>query len=326
MGGRGSGRKRRNQGSRSFASTATQTRSGRMPKVSKRFAYANKRNMARKNAPLKETKNRTDEEVHSKFQTSLTGYYAQNPIVPHLWPQAGSKVFPLKIFALDSMKQGVDEDQMTGRAVFAKYLKMKIQLNFPESTNVPQDQPDMYIVHGWIKDSPSLNGITSVEGVTNPENWSIQNDWDWIRDQLAPYFDEREDKLRYIPKQNGNVAIVDYHRVKPKVRQGWGRQRTTAVQFGDPTNTVLSVGTIMDYHRTIRWNMMKKIHYQMGDASTFTGTGSGRLNNFYINMNQWRPFACLYCPQLGDNVTNPPLTTANLPKVAYNSCLYYSDS
>lgn len=82
----------------------------------------------------------------------------------------------------------------------------------------------------------------------------------------------------------------------------------------------------MDYHRTIRWNMMKKIHYQMGDASTFTGTGSGRLNNFYINMNQWRPFACLYCPQLGDNVTNPPLTTANLPKVAYNSCLYYSDS
>ena len=302
-----------------------QTRA-RKAKVAKKFAYANKRRMAQKNAPLKEVKNRTDEEVHSKFQTSLTGYYAQNPIVFHPWAQLGSKVMPLKIFALDSMKQGIDEDQMTGRAVFAKYLKMKIHLQFPESINVPQDQPDMYIVHGWIKDSPSLNGVNTVNGVSNPENWSIQNDWDWIRDQLAPYFDEREDKLRYIPKQNGNVAISDYHRIKPKVRQGWGRQRTTAVQFGDPTNTVLSVGTLMDYHRTLKWKMMRKVHYQMGDVATFTGTGTGRLNNFYINMNQWRPFACLYCPQLQDGTTNPPLVIANLPKVAYNSILYYTDS
>lgn len=292
----------------------------------KRFAYGNKRRMASKNAPLKETKNRTDEEVKSTFNTSLTGYYAQNPVTPHLWPQEGSKVYPLKMFSLDSMKQGVDEDQMTGRSIFAKYLKMKIQLNFPESINVPQDQPDMYIVHGWIKDSPSLNGTNVVEGVTNPEQWSLQNDWDWLRNQLDPYFNEREDKLRYIPKQNSNLAIVDYHRIKPKVRQGWGRQRTTAVQFGDPNNTVLSVGTIMDYHRTLKWNMMRKIHYQMGDPNTFTGTGSGRLNNFYININQWRPFACLYCPQLGDNITNPALTKENLPKIAYNSILYYTDS
>lgn len=301
-------------------------------RVAKRFAYANKRRMASKNAPLKEVKNRTDEEVKEKLNTSLIGYYAQNPIVPHPWAQLGSKVMPLKIFALDSMKQGVDEDQMTGRSVFAKYLKMKIQLHFPESVNVPQDQPDIYIVHGWIKDSPSLNGVNTVNGVTNPEQWGLQQDWDWIRDQLAPYFDEREDKLRYIPKQNSNLLISDYHRVKPKQRDGWGRPRSSHIEFGDPNadpvvpDVVRSIGTIMDYHRTLKWNMMRKIHYQMGDATTFTGTGSGRLNNFYINMNQWRPFACLYCPQLQDGFTNPPLTKENLPKVAYNSILYYTDS
>lgn len=299
----------------------------KVPRYAKRFAYTNKRRMATKNAPLKETKNRTDEEVHARFAVGPATYYNQNPLVPHLWPTA-DKVFPLKMFSLDSQQQGIDDNMLNGRALFCKYLKMKIQLSFPEAANVPQDQPDIYIIHGWIKASPELNGIKSVEGVINPADWTIQNDWDWIRAELEPYFDEREDKLRYVPKQNSNLKIEGYHRVKPKVRVGFGRQRTTAVQFGDPTNQVLSVGTLMDYHRSLKWNMYRKIHYEVGAASTFQSEAAhiSRSNGLYINMNQWRPFACLYCPQFGDNITNPPLTNANLPKVSYNSICYYTDS
>lgn len=302
-------------------------RTKKQQRVSKRFAYANKRRMASKNAPLKETKNRTDEDVFKSFSGNPSQYYEQNPIVPHAWPHLGDKVFPLKLFSLDAMQQGIDEEMMNGRAIFAKYLKMKIQLSFPESTNTPQDQPDMYIVHGWIKDSPSLNGVNTIQGTTDPEQWSLQNDWDWIRSELEPYFDEREDKLRYIPKQNSNLAIVDYHRIQPKQREGWGRPRTTIAELTTEPNQIRTVGTLMDYHRTLKWNMMKKVHYQQGNAVTFTNSPSvSRTNNFYINTNQWRPFACLYCPQLQDSITNPPLTVANLPKVAYNSILYYTDS
>ena len=141
-------------------------------KVAKRMAYGNKYRMAKKNAPLKETKNRTDEEVHARFAQGVpTSYYNQNPLVPHAWPTA-DKVFPLKMFSLDAQQQGIDEEMMNGRAIFCKYLKMKIQLSFPEATNVPQDQPDIYIVHGWIKKSPNLNGIQAVQGVTDPSQWT----------------------------------------------------------------------------------------------------------------------------------------------------------
>lgn len=299
--------------------------------AAKRMAYGNKYRMAKKNAPLKETKNRTDEDVHARFAAGQpVSYYNQNPLVPHAWPTA-DKVFPLKMFSLDAQQQGIDEDMMNGRALFAKYLKMKIQLSFPESTNIPQDQPDVYIVHGWIKKSPNLNGIQAIQGVVDPENWTIQNDWDFIRAELEPYFDEREDKLRYIPKQNSNLAIVDYHRVKPKQRQGFGRVRTTLGTItSDPATTELrTVGTLMDYHRTLKWNMYRKVHYEVGAASTFQSEAAhiSRSNGLFINMNQWRPFACLYCPQYGVNGgVNPPLVAANLPKVAYNSILYYTDS
>lgn len=310
--------------------TGTQTRRGARTtkRVAKRYAYANKRRMAAKNAPLKEVKNRTDEDVHSRFAVGPASYYNQNPLVFHPFPTA-DKVFPLKMFSLDVQQQGIDEDMLIGKSCFAKYLKMKVHLEFPESVNVPQDQPDVYIIHGWIKSSPGLNGIQEVDNTINPGDWTIQNDWNWIRAELEPYFDEREDKLRYIPKQNSNLKIEGYHRVKPKQRIGWGRPRTTAVQFGDPTNQVLSVGTLMNYHRTLKWNMMRKIHYEVGAASTFQSEAAhiSRSNGLYINMNQWRPFACLYCPQYGPNGgVNPPLTSANLPKVAYNSILYYTDS
>lgn len=299
--------------------------------VAKRMALGrkfNKKQRVKQNAIFKETKTRTDEEVHARFSAALpSAYYNQNPLVFHGFPTA-DKVFPLKIFALDAQQQGIDEEMMNGRAIYAKYLKMKIHLQFPESVNVPQDQPDIYIVHGWIKKSPNLNGIQEVDNVIDPANWTLQNDWNWMRAELEPYFDQREDKLRYIPKQNSNLAIAGYHRIKPQVREGFGRQRTTAVQFGDPTNQVLSVGTLRDYHRTLNWKMMRKFHYEVGAADQFQSEAAhiSRTNGLFVNMNQWRPFACLYCPQYGAPGVNPPLTAANLPKVAYNSILYYTDS
>ena len=74
------------------ATRGTQTRMYKRPnRVAKRFAYANKRRMASKNAPLKETKNRTDEEVHARFAAGQpAAYYNQNPLVFHSFPTPGS--------------------------------------------------------------------------------------------------------------------------------------------------------------------------------------------------------------------------------------------
>ena len=119
----------------------TQTRMYKRPnRVAKKYAYANKRRMAAKNAPLKETKNRTDEEVHARFAAGQpAAYYNQNPLVFHPFPTA-DKVFPLKMFSLDAQQQGIDEDMLIGKSCFAKYLKMKIHLEFPESVNTPLDR------------------------------------------------------------------------------------------------------------------------------------------------------------------------------------------
>lgn len=311
-----------------------QTTSVGRKSVAKKMAYGrgfNKKQRVKQNAIFKETKTRTDEEVHARFSAALpAAYYNQNPLVPHPFPTA-DKVFPLKIFALDAQQQGIDEEMMNGRALYAKYLKMKVRLEFPESVNTPQDQPQIYVCHGWIKKSPDLNGIQSVQGVTNPADWSLQNDWDWIRAELEPFFDEKEDRLRYIPKQNSNIAIAGYHLVKPKQREGFGRPRTTLGTItSDPATTELrTVGTLMPYHRTLTWKMMRKIHYEVGAASTFQSEAAhiSRSNGLFINTNQWRPFACLYCPEYGVNGgVNPPLTAANLPKVSYNSCIWYTDS
>ena len=219
---------------RTYKVTKYRFPNARPPRV-QRLLPAGKKARVKSNAIFKETKSRTDEEVHARFSAGLpASYYNQNPLVPHLWPHAGDKVFPLKLFSLDAQQQGIDEEMMNGRAVYAKYLKMKIQLSFPESANVPQDQPDLYLIHGYIKTSPNLNGHNVVQGVTDPFTWTLQNDWDWLRAELEPYFSDREDKLRYIPKQNSNLAIIDYHRIKPKQREGWGRVRTT-VTDDDPS-------------------------------------------------------------------------------------------
>ena len=140
--------------------------------VAKKVAYGrgfNKKQRVKQNAIFKETKTRTDEEVHARFAVGPAAYYNQNPLVPHTFPTA-DKVFPLKLFSLDAQQQGIDEEMMNGRALYAKYLKLKLRLDFPEAGNVPQDQPEIYVVHGWIKSSPSLNGIQAVQGVTNPED------------------------------------------------------------------------------------------------------------------------------------------------------------
>ena len=297
-------------------------------RVAKKIAYGGitKQQRVKSNAIFKETKTRTDEEVHARFSAALpAAYYNQNPLVFHPFPTA-DKVFPLKIFALDAQQQGMDENMMNGRAVYAKYMKMKIQLRFPEGAATPQDQPDIYIVHGWIKKSPGLNGIQEVDNTVNPEQWTLQNDWNWMRAELEPYFDEREDKLRYIPKQNSNLAIAGYHRIKPQQREGFGRVRTSGLQASD--GTPFTIGTLRDYHRTVSWKMMRKIHYEVGAADQFQSEAAhiSRTNMLYINMNQWRPFCCLYCPQYGAPGVTPPLSSANLPSVAYNSILYYTDS
>jgi len=199
--------------------------------ISKKKAYKPKikETQVRRRAPIVETKTRTDQEVWQRMHTPVNAYYNQNPVVFHSWPHAGDKVFPLKLFCLDNQVQGIGEDMLTGNSSFVKYMKCKVQLKFPSGLNTPSMQPDIYIVHGFIKKSPNLNGANTVETVTNPGDWAAQNDWDFIRTQLTPYFNDREDKLAYIPKKDSHVKILDYHRVKPKQRIGFGRPRQTVV-------------------------------------------------------------------------------------------------
>lgn len=269
-------------------------------KTTRRGAYkpARKKQMMIRRAPFVETKSRTHEEIYT------SGVLPLDPTdfntIPNSDGQDPQTVTNLPVWSICSQKQGLGEDQIIGLSCYAKYLKAKLQFKLPDGANSITHVADMYLIHGFIK---APFGRTSF---TNPTaQATTRADFTgWVSRHLKDFFDEREDKLRFIPKQNTNLRILGYKKIQPNRNSNIGVMNIGNAQ-----------GTFPMINMSCYWPMKKKIYYT-------PGTGSNPSDQFLYPNSQHIPFMCVYNPTAGEFTSGADYSV----KVAYNDCVWYSDS
>ena len=259
-------------------------------------------------APFVETKSRTHEDVLVDFPslTARNVFTAYN--TGHLNMNPDSFL---------AMQQGLEENQMVGRSVFAKYLKMKITVRFPQPS---------FLVNGKNQIIPLVpQRYELIWGFVNSTNWTAATTpsapnvtlvqvHNHINQRVIDYLNEQKDYLRFIPKKASTLTIIGRRKVFPSKKY---LQSTTAY---DNLGTDTIVGVIPDFNTSVSWPMKRKIHYEKtNDIEDNTGASPG----FYPNYNRL-PFCVLYNPDYEDL----PSVDRYLyvPQVAYNDAMWFSDS
>ena len=304
--------------------------------TSKKGAYnkARKKNFMVRRSPFIETKNQTDLIVSLKAGNATgtpqdTLRMTTEPlkidyqrVIPGSSPPAYEPkeltILPLNSFM--NMNQGFDSSDMIGNTVFSKYLKCKIEFQLPYGSNQIRHPCDMYLVHGFVT-QPIGNTLHTL-----PEalDFTRANYTEHIEEQLLQYFNQRRDKLEFIPKATSNIKFLGYKKLKVKRSSNLGPD-PNAMSDG---NNVFQYGSHPLVNMTVDFPMMRKVHYEQGTA----GTTTTPLPFYYPNYS-WLPFVALYNPTAHEflsTVTYPgPSAGSNDPPemyVRYNSIHYFSDS
>ena len=301
--------------------TRTSTNVGRrkntrqyLKKTTRRGAYRKnaKKNFMNRRAPFIETKSKTHEDLVVQFPglVDRTEFRTQDTQVVHMNPET---------FLM--WKRGMEENECIGNSVYAKYLKMKIGIRFPQSAftlngqnkQIPMTPQSYELVHGWV---PNEFGWT---GQTNPvaDQANINDIMAHINQRVTDYFDQQKDKLRFIPKAASTIRITGRQKIRPDMRFLSTAPPQTLSNVIAEDNTI---GTIPDRYVSISWKMNKKLHLQPSSK-----LHSGQTGLYAGNFGTWIPFACLVLPDY-DNL--PEGTTRELycPSVQYNDSIWYSDS
>lgn len=277
-------------------------------KITKKSAYKpkNKKNMMNKRAPFVETKSKTTEDLiaqfgipdHQVFTTANTEAVHLNPDVYHLW------------------QQGLGEQQIIGQSCFVKYLKRKITIRFPQpgfintfndkAGIIPSHPMNCEIIWGFV---PAPLGYTGYTTPTAPNVTQAEING-YINKRVKNYFDERKDKLRFIPAKASTIRIIGRRRVRPDLRHTYSAPATT--QYDGEVN-----GTIPDYHTELTWPMMKKLHLE--PANDLRNGNPGLFPNY-----SWLAF----CLVFQENWEEAPVEqrAQQSVSIAYNDCIWYSDS
>ena len=291
------------------------TRGKYLKKTTRRGAYKKraKKNMMIRRAPFVETKSKTREDLVVQFPglTDVSGFRTSNTPHVHLNPDT---------FLM--WKRGMEENEVLGNSCYAKYLKMKIGIRFPQPafssggyTKIIPNTPQNYeLIWGWI---PNELGYT---GNTTPvaDQATIQDINEFINNRVVDYVDQQKDKLRFIPKQASTIRIVGRRKIRPDMRF----QSTAPPTTVDATmSTDYAVGSIPDRYTSISWKMGKKLHLQ---PSSKLHSGDEGL---YPNFGTWLPFA-VFINWDYDTLPGAPsaATQAYLPAIQINDCIWYSDS
>jgi len=307
----------------------TQGRTGRFPlkrkstymrKTTARGAYKKprKKQMMKRRAPFVETKSRTAEDVYLQYedQNDRTDYQTYD--TPHLF---------LNPDAFLMMTQGLQEDQMIGNSVFSKYINLKVQVRFSQHSFIINEQnkitprfPQNYELIWGIVPTPMkyTNSTTPKANST-----TIAEVHAHINQRVIDFFNERKDKLRFIPKKGASLRIFGRRKVRPDLRF----QATAPLQTTDNVGEDTVVGSIPDYFTEISWKPMRKMHYER----TNNLDGEGR-EGLFPNYTNFLPFCVLvnHDYELVEKAAGDPGTAVARqlyqPAVAWNSIHYYSDS
>lgn len=301
------------------AGTRRTTNKGALRKTTRKGAYnpARKANFQKRRQPFVETKQQTDVLVALKAGVTTPGA-VDDTIRLTTSPLSLSngttgnvtEMNLLPIFAFNNMNKGLDASDMIGNSVYSRYLKTKLEFELPSGTSAIRHPCDVYVIHGFVT-QPLGRTLNSTPTMGTTERSSINNH---ITEQIQEYFNQRLDKLQFIPKRTSNIKILGYRKLKVKQNNQLGVDTTVAAS---------SIGT--DYvgakpliNMVCNWPMKRKVHYVQG-------TSNNQLEFNYPNY-AWLPFLCVYNPTAGDFLDNQRYPVEPKIKVRYNSIHYFSDS
>ena len=282
-------------------------------KITRRGAYrkGQKRNFQRKRAPFVETKSKTLEDLVVQFPglVDKTSWYTYDTEHAHLNPET---------FFL--WHRGMEENEVLGNSCYVKYLKMKINIRFPQPSQstasgdkqIPMLPQNYELVWGWIPNELNFTSKTDpkVDEVTQADINSF------INHRVVDYFNDQKDKLRFIPKQASTIRIIGRRKVRPNLNRSF----TAPPQTIDATvGKDYAVGTIPDFFTSISWKMGKKLHLQ--PSTELVGSEQG----LYPNYGTWLPFCTLINWEY-EALPQGSETKTLCPSIQYNDCIWYTDS
>lgn len=204
--------------------------------------------------------------------------------------------------------------------------------------------PQSYTLYWGFVKTP-----TGYSAFTNPkkdEASAVQLE-QHINLRVEEWFNERTDRIQFIPKVDNNLQIIGKRKLMPP----WdARNSRLPVSYVDDAQTltgdVLHEGVIPDTMVKITWPINKKIHFQetnnfSGDGVTAAGTPVSGTKTYYGN-HRWLPFACIVnwnantlpknaARSASDVNDGAPFTEAQVardrrvPHVLVNDITYYRD-
>lgn len=329
-----------------------------MKKVNARGAYNKtiKSQMVMRRAPLVETKQR----VHSDV-AQINGYPSGAPQSDHVnavnplnWrvlpPDDAFTNIPLRSWT--RISHGFGENQVIGNNLFSKYLNFKLEVKFPDGSdvsvpsvktpgtfvNVPnkiiQKPTKVYLVCGWITESlnyPLSSDVSpSLPAQADADGEAIAN---YITQQLKPFFDDDEDKLQFRPKQTTNIKIEKYVKIAPNLDAAIASQVqpnkvwTTEGQPGYPDYKIEHSGSVPNVYRSWSTKTNRKLPLTEGtDVSVYPVD----KQNLFPN-NSWIPFAVIYNPNYENQlasitIEDGEVNQTQMIQYRWNDVHYYTDS
>lgn len=208
-----------------------------------------------------------------------------------------------------SMNQGMDEMDLNGLTAFVKAIKMKLSFILPYGTNAITKPFNLYLVHGTVIPT-NFTGNTTPVTAPMCARTDLNN---WIESRVEDYFDERKDKLRFIPKSGVTCNIHGYEKLLNNKNTNW---------LSDIDNAQAP------YNKSVLFKMNKKVKYEKGYPQQGNPTLNPSTHQVHLYPNYTPlPFVCLYSPQ-HLSMSQDAIGTNDVKKirVAFNDCCWFTDS
>ena len=265
---------------------------------------------------------------------------------------------------------GLDDNSMVGSSVYQKLTAAKFLIRWPqptmntgkwngETTDMPDDDAPLAEKVAWltnpknnhmgkIPSSPSAYTLywgfvktpTGYSSFTTPakDTCSAVELERHINLRVEEWYNERTDRISFIPKVNNDLKIIGKRKLSPPWDQRTGRLPVTAVNEidGDPVEN--KTGVIPDTMVKITWPCSKKIHFT--PTTNFSGDGTNDDTTVFYRNHSWLPCAWIVnwnaatLPKNADasgRAPGDPWTEAQVardrvvPHILVNDITYYRD-
>lgn len=262
-------------------------------------------------------------------------------------------------FNPDSMMyqtHGFDENQMIGRSTYQTLCAAKFLIKWPQtSMNTGIDDPSNpgSKFFGTIPDVPMnykmywgyvpKKLLFTNETTPSVNDVSAHDIEQAINQRVSDYFNDRQDRIQFIPKKTSTIKIIGSKKLFPPWDRRSGRMPVATVEQtavdGKPTTNLLHPGEVPDTLVKVKWPINRKIHFEPSNSFGYDpgdptadppvppsniplATGS---SVFYRNYDHL-PFAVIVSWNHDKLPTDAVQRARRCPQILVNDITYYRDS